>query len=221
MWKKLNQPWKEALQMAWEAYKRGTIPIGCVIVTEDGEIVSKGRNRIFDDISLNPLAGTNMAHAEMTALLGLSEKDHPNIRTYELYTTMEPCPMCFGTMVMMNIRKIRYGAIDAFAGAIKLNDELDYIKRKNIDIQQGSNEIQAFQLVLQSAYEYSRQHPRIENILNAWRETDEASIAYAKKLSEDKYFEKAAEENKEISLIYNEVIEGYISFKIMGDNHGL
>ena len=40
--------------------------------------------------------------------------------------------MCFGTMVMMNIRNIYFAARDGFAGATALNDKLDYIKNKNI-----------------------------------------------------------------------------------------
>ena len=35
----------------WEAYAAGTIPVGAVIVDERGEVVSRGRNRIFDDAS--------------------------------------------------------------------------------------------------------------------------------------------------------------------------
>ena len=48
MWRDIETHWQETLNMAWQAYKRATIPIGCVIVNKDGEIVSRGRNRIFD-----------------------------------------------------------------------------------------------------------------------------------------------------------------------------
>ena len=213
MWKDIKEPWQEAFEMAWKTYKRDTIPIGCIIVTKKGEIVSKGRNRIFDDSTDHPLAGTNMAHAEMTAMLGLRESEHVDIRNYILYTTMEPCPMCFGTMVMMNIRHIRYGARDRFAGATSLNDKLDYIKGKKIDIKRGPAEVEAFQLILQSAYEYKRQHPRIETILETWREINELSVRYGKKLNELMYFEQAVKENKPIHKIYDEVIEGYFAYK--------
>lgn len=213
MWKDLSLEWQEAFKLAWEAYLRGTIPIGCIITTKDGEIVSKGRNRIFDKKSSNPLARSNMAHAEMTALFNLKAEEHPDIRTYKLYTTLEPCPMCFGTMVMMSIRNIYFGGRDGFAGALQLNEKMDYIKNKNINIIQGSQEIEEFQLILQTAYEYNRNHPRIEEILDTWRAINKLSVDYGKKLNEIKYFELAASEKKSIEEIYDEVMDGYQKFK--------
>lgn len=106
--------------MAWDSYRNNTIPIGAVIVSASGEIVSEGRNRIFDKNSNNSLAGTYMAHAEMTGMMQLKTDDHPDIKSYVLYTTMEPCPMCFGTMLMMHICDLRYAARDGFAGATEL-----------------------------------------------------------------------------------------------------
>lgn len=213
MWQNLERPWQIAFEMAWEAYKSGTIPIGAVIIDTKGDIVSTGRNRIFDREGSTPLAGTNMAHAEMDALFGLNEKEHPDIRKYILYTTLEPCPMCFGTMVMMNIRNIYFAARDGFAGATVLNNKLDYIKSKNIVIKQGNEEMEAFQLILQSAYEFQRQHPKVEEILSTWRKINEKSIEYGKELCKIQYFKKAANDNKHIGQVYDEVIEGYMLFK--------
>lgn len=210
MWQDLERPWQVAFEMAWEAYRGGTIPIGAVITDAEGNVVSRGRNRIYDRKGSTPLAGTNMAHAEMDALFGLAEREHPEIRTYILYTTLEPCPMCFGTAVMMNIRKIYFAARDGFAGATALNEKLDYIRNKNIVIKQGNKEMAAFQLILQTAFEYGRQHARLEEIMGTWRENDEGSVAYGQVLYGKKYFEKAAGENKQISRVYDEVIEGYI-----------
>lgn len=209
MWYDLDKPWQEALALAWEAYKNGTIPIGCVITSKDGRIISKGRNQIFDKTSENLLSGTNMAHAEMSALFGLREKDHPDIKSYILYTTMEPCPMCFGTIVMMGIRNVSYGARDGFAGATSLNDKLDYIYKKGIAIK-GEEKIEAFQLILQSAYEYERNHPRVEEILGTWRAVNHLAIDCGKELYNKGYFPQAAKDNKEISAIYDDVMKIYL-----------
>lgn len=213
MWKDLETPWRIAIELAWEAYKSGTIPIGCVIVSKDGKIISKGRNQIYNDKIHNPLAGTNMAHAEMNAMLGLNEIEHPNIREYILYTTMEPCPMCFGTMVMMSIRNIFYGARDGLAGAASLNQKLEYINRKQIKIQKDVDELEQFQLTLQTAYEYEREHPRVDYILNTWRSIDNLAIDCGKELYDIRYFQEAAKENKIIEEIYDFTLGYYYSRK--------
>lgn len=213
VWNNLDKPWKEAISLAWESYKKGTIPIGCVIVNKEGEIVSKGKNQIFDTTSDNPLAGTNMAHAEMNALLGLNEADHPEIKSYILYTTMEPCPMCFGTAVMMSIRNIYFGARDGFAGATDLNHKLDYIRRKDIKVKNDEGELEVFQLILQSAYEYERKHPRIENILNAWKAVNNLAIDCGKEFYEVGYFPQAVNDNKTIEEVYNEVMIRYLEIR--------
>jgi len=80
----------------WEAYAVGTIPVGAVVVDEAGEIVSRGRNRILDEVHATQLGRTRLAHAELNALLELSSD-----RTYEdftLYTALEPCHLCLSAM---------------------------------------------------------------------------------------------------------------------------
>lgn len=210
MWNDLTRPWQEAFSLAWEAYKNGTVPIGCIIENKEGEIISRGRNQIFDTSDQNPLAGTNMAHAEMNAMLGLNERNHPNIRKYTLYTTMEPCPMCFGTIVMMSIRNINYGARDGFAGATSLNDKLDYIKRKGIVIERDIEEIEVFQLILQSVYEYERQHPRIDEVLSTWRDVNNLAIDCGLEFYKIGYFPQAIKDNKDIGEVFDEVMKRYL-----------
>lgn len=209
MWNDIEVPWQLALELAWEAYREGTVPIGAVIVNGYGNVVSKGRNRIFDLTDYNQLSGTNMAHAEMNALLGLKGTKHPNIREYILYTSMEPCPMCFGTAIMMNIRNIYYGARDGFAGAAELNHSLDYIRKKNMNIKYEGGEVEAFQLILQSAYEYRRKHPRIEEILSSWRDVNHRAIELGKELHEMGYFDESAIDVLPIESVYNFVIDKY------------
>ena len=84
--------------------------------------------------STRPCIWLHTEHAEMTAMINLKAKEHPNVKLYTLYTTMEPCPMCFGTMVMMGIRNLRYAARDGFAGATELNDRETHIKGKSMFI---------------------------------------------------------------------------------------
>lgn len=169
MWKDLKKSWKVAFDLAWEAYRRNTIPIGAVIVDENENIIAKGRNRIFDKVSTHPLAGTSMAHAEMSAMMKLKREEHPNIKNYLLYTTMEPCPMCFSTMVMMGIRNLNYAAKDGYAGATELSDKMEYIEKKNLRINKAEEELEIFQICLQTSREYSRGYKNAEGVLNSWK----------------------------------------------------
>ena len=209
MWKDLSAPWQEAVKLSWLSYSRNTIPIGAVVTTNDGEIVSYGRNRIFDKDSSHSLAGTYMAHAEMTAMSQLIEDQHPNIRSYSLYTTMEPCPMCFGTMLMMHLGKLLYGSRDSFAGATELKDKIEYTKNKKLDIEYVGGDLQIFQLVIQTAFEMKRNHPSVNLVLGSWREIDENAVELGIKL----HFENFFETEEDISSIFDRVVNQYVEFQ--------
>ena len=209
MWCDLSDIWKESFTLAWESFNKNTIPIGAVIVDSQDNIIAWGRNRIYDESSKNPLSGTYMAHAEMTAMITLKEKEHPDIKKYTLYTTMEPCPMCFGTMVMMGIRNLRYAARDGFAGATELNSKMDYISNKGININMEGTELEVFQICLQASYEYIRKHSRIEEILDSWRSYCNDGVDLAKRLYENGYFKDALCINKTINKVYDEIMTYY------------
>lgn len=77
-------------------------PFGCVIV-KDGEIVGRGHNQVV-------LNNDPTCHGEMMAIRNACK----NLNTFdlsgcELYTTGEPCPMCFGAILWANIEKVYYG----------------------------------------------------------------------------------------------------------------
>jgi tRNA(adenine34) deaminase len=109
-WDELPAPWPEVFSLMWEAYLAGTIPVGAVVVDEAGEIVSRGRNRIFDDTRNGHLGRSRLAHAELNALVGLTSE-----RTYEgftVYTALEPCHLCLSAAISVRIGSLRYAAPD-------------------------------------------------------------------------------------------------------------
>lgn len=114
-WDALAPPWREVLLLTWDAYTAGTIPVGAVIVDEAGEVVARGRNRIFDDPLDCQLGRSRLAHAELNALLAL-----PSDRRYEgysLYTALEPCHLCLSAAISVRVGQVRYAASDPYAGA--------------------------------------------------------------------------------------------------------
>ncbi|WP_127539482.1 nucleoside deaminase [Paenibacillus illinoisensis] len=107
-----------ALEEADQAFIEGTYPIGAVIVDEDGDVVSKGRNRVFSECDPT-------AHAEVDAirragkhLLDLDRKRFTK-NNLTLYTTCEPCPMCSCTILMSGIKRIVWAADDEEYGGLR------------------------------------------------------------------------------------------------------
>jgi len=113
----LDSPWREVLLLGWEAYDAGTIPVGAVVVDEEGAVVARGRNRIFDAPLNGELAGSRLAHAEINALIGLDAGRH--YFDWTLYSLLEPCPLCLGAAQAVRIGTVRYAASDEWGGAAR------------------------------------------------------------------------------------------------------
>lgn len=93
---------REALKEAAIARDNDDWAIGCII-TLDGKIVARGRNHVFSQHN-------KLQHAEVDAIVKLQE-DHFDTWNKDLtiYTTLEPCPMCFGAILLAGIRRIVAG----------------------------------------------------------------------------------------------------------------
>lgn len=106
-----DETWmKLALAEADRAAKAGDVPVGAVIVDEEGDLLSEGRNRREAD-------GDPTAHAEVDALRRAAKRlGHWRIEG-TLYVTLEPCLMCAGALLNARIKRVVYGATDPKAGA--------------------------------------------------------------------------------------------------------
>jgi len=120
VWSSISHPWQVCLEQTWQAYCQGTIPVGAVITSAEGDIIAVGRNRILDE-SAPPgqLAMTPIAHAEINVLAQLHHND-PNRSRYALYTALEPCPMCAGAIYMSGIKEVCFAARDGYAGSMNM-----------------------------------------------------------------------------------------------------
>lgn len=110
-WDRLDEPWRASLELAWEAYLAGTIPVGSAVAGPDGRVVARGRNRIFDPPGRG-LAGSRLAHAEVDALSQLPVTDR--YRDHVLYSTLEPCLLCVAATLHATVGRIEYAASDPF-----------------------------------------------------------------------------------------------------------
>lgn len=107
---------QKALAEARHALAAEEFPVGCIIVHE-GKIVSQGQRA-----NSRGLATNEMDHAEISAL-GQLLTNHPEIDPGEVtvYATLEPCLMCYTTMLLNGIRRIVYGYEDVMGGGTDLN----------------------------------------------------------------------------------------------------
>ena len=100
-----------ALALAKEAAKDGEVPVGAVLVWEDGRIIGEGRNRREKDRCA-------LCHAEMEAIKKACRTlGGWRLHKATLYVTMEPCPMCAGAILNARIPRIVFGAPDPKSGA--------------------------------------------------------------------------------------------------------
>ena len=170
MWNNTDKGFQIAFDTAWEAYKAGSTPIGACIVNEIEDVVAIGRNQIHA-VGDGILSFHQLAHAEANAILKVSEEttpnQHPNIRQYSLYTTMEPCPFCFGAIVMGSIRNVKFAARDGIAGATTLNEAIDYIKSKKISVEGPFYELELVQIAMQTCFGISK-YKNAEKVINNW-----------------------------------------------------
>jgi tRNA(adenine34) deaminase len=107
---------RQALGEAGQALALGEFPVGCVMVYE-GEVINRGR-RINSKIPNE----NELDHAEIVALRELFDH-HPDIDRSKIvvYSTMEPCLMCYVTLLLNGIRKIVYGYEDIMGGGTNLD----------------------------------------------------------------------------------------------------
>jgi len=96
-----------ALEEAWRAYHENEIPIGAVLIDEDGSLIARDHNRMeqLHDAT---------AHAELLVLRAASRR---RLSGCTLYSTVEPCAMCAGALILCRVRRLVYGAVDSKFGA--------------------------------------------------------------------------------------------------------
>ena len=97
-----------AVQEAEQRLREGGIPIGSVIVHE-GKILGRGHNRRVQK-------GSVVLHAEMDALENAGRQPASVYRECTMYTTLSPCAMCSGAILLYGIPRVVIGENQTFLG---------------------------------------------------------------------------------------------------------
>mgnify|MGYP003133704494 FL=1 len=100
-----------ALDQAKRAIELGEIPVGAVVLDEQGRVLGAGHNRtiIYHDPT---------AHAEIVALReAAKQQENYRLPGLRVYVTLEPCVMCMGALMHARVAEVIFGASDPKTGA--------------------------------------------------------------------------------------------------------
>lgn len=97
-----------AIKEARKGLREGGIPIGAVLV-KDGRIIGRGHNRRVQK-------GSAILHAEMDCLENAGRLKAADYKKCEIYSTLSPCPMCTGAILLYKIPTVVIGENKTFKG---------------------------------------------------------------------------------------------------------
>lgn len=116
----MNEFLEAAIEEAKKGLEEGGIPIGSVLVI-DGKIVGRGHNQRVQK-------GSAVLHAEMDCLENAGRLKAVEYRRATLYSTLSPCDMCSGTVLLYGIPKVVVGENRTFQGPE------DYVRSRGVDV---------------------------------------------------------------------------------------
>jgi len=111
---------EEAIKEAQKGRDEGGIPIGSVLV-HNGEVVGRGHNRRVQK-------GSAILHGEMDALENSGRKPASFYKECTIYTTLSPCSMCTGAILLYGIPKVIIGENKSFLG------EEELLKSRGVEV---------------------------------------------------------------------------------------
>ena len=101
---------QRAIELALLAEQEGNLPVGAVIAF-DGDVVAEGRSAIW----VPEFDATR--HAEIEALRTVPPDLWNSADQLSLYSTLEPCLMCFGSILLHRVGRVIFGSADSYGGA--------------------------------------------------------------------------------------------------------
>ncbi|NQY34527.1 MAG: nucleoside deaminase [Alteromonadaceae bacterium] len=114
-----------AIEEAKKGLAQGGIPIGSVLVI-DNKIVGRGHNQRVQK-------GSSVLHAEMDCLENAGRIKAADYRRATLYSTLSPCDMCSGAMLLYGIKTVVVGENKTFQGPE------EYVRSRGVDVQVVDN----------------------------------------------------------------------------------
>ena len=134
---------REAIRLSRESVKNGGGPFGAVIV-KDGKIIAAASNKVTKN-------NDPTAHAEVSAIREAAKKLNTfNLSGCEIYSSCEPCPMCFGAVYWARLDKLYFANTKQDAKNIGFDDSFIY---EEIDLPYEKRKIPNIQILKEEAIE--------------------------------------------------------------------
>jgi tRNA(adenine34) deaminase len=103
---------QQAIALAKSAADNGDVPVGALVVNEQGEVLGTGRN-------LREENNDPTAHAEIVAMrMAAAKLNNWRMDDLTMIVTLEPCAMCAGAISQSRFKRVVFGAWDQKAGAV-------------------------------------------------------------------------------------------------------
>lgn len=133
----------DAIEEALVGKEQGQKPFGCVVVNKKGEIIAQAHDTVIKDSDIT-------SHSEVTAIRMANQKLGLDLSGCTVYTTCEPCPMCFGAMWLAKVDTVVFGSY--MSDVVKITNG----KMRQLDIsaeqlnQQSGSKIKVIKEVLRN-----------------------------------------------------------------------
>lgn len=144
MVKQMDRFMLAAIEEAEKGLSEGGIPIGSVIVYQ-GNIIGRGYNRRVQQKSV-------VLHGEIDALENAGRQPASIYRQSTLYTTLSPCPMCTGAILLYGIPKVVIGENQTFMGSE------DLLRQHQVEV-----EVRQDSRCIQLMTDFIKHHPQLWN----------------------------------------------------------
>ena len=112
---------ERAIEQARIGRDEGGVPIGAALIADDGTVISVGHNRRVQD-------GSAIRHGETDALENAGRLPASVYRRSTMYTTLSPCDMCTGAILLYGIPRVVMGENRTFVGGE------DYLRQRGVEV---------------------------------------------------------------------------------------
>ena len=153
----MNKFMEEAVKEAYKAIREGEGgPFGAVIV-KDGKIIARAHNEVIK-------TNDPTMHAEVNAIRKATKKlGRFDLSDCEIYSTCEPCPMCFAAIHWAKMKNLYFGASRFDAAAIDFDDQYIYdVINKKADVEQVVTEVIDAKECLEPFKEWQKKQDKVQ-----------------------------------------------------------